>query len=88
VIIQIIQLLIRMINILYITYVVLRTAVADGYSCSKRKRRMEPQECLNEVSLSSPLINNSTTVAVPAAVWLFGSGLLGLVGIARRQKAA
>lgn len=28
-----------------------------------------------------------TAVPVPAAVWLFGSGLLGLVGIARRKKA-
>lgn len=27
-------------------------------------------------------------VPVPAAVWLFGSGLLGLVGIARRKAAA
>ena len=26
-----------------------------------------------------------TTVPVPAAVWLFGSGLLGLVGVARRK---
>ena len=26
-------------------------------------------------------------VPVPAAIWLFGSGLLGLVGIARRKKA-
>jgi hypothetical protein len=29
-----------------------------------------------------------TVVPVPAAVWLFGSGLLGLVGIARRKKKA
>ena len=29
----------------------------------------------------------ATVVPVPAAVWLFGSGLLGLVGIARRKRA-
>jgi len=28
-----------------------------------------------------------TVVPVPAAVWLFGSGLIGLIGIARRKKA-
>jgi len=26
-------------------------------------------------------------IPVPAAVWLFGSGLLGLVGVARRRKS-
>ena len=29
----------------------------------------------------------ATVVPIPAAAWLFGSGLLGLVGIARRKKA-
>ena len=29
-----------------------------------------------------------TTVPIPPALWLFGSGLLGLVGISRRKKAA
>lgn len=29
-----------------------------------------------------------SAVPIPAAVWLFGSGLLGLVGIARRKKIA
>lgn len=29
-----------------------------------------------------------SAVPVPAAIWLFGSGLLGLVGIARHKKAA
>jgi len=29
-----------------------------------------------------------SAVPIPAAVWLFGSGLLGLAGIARRKKAA
>lgn len=32
--------------------------------------------------------NFTTAVPVPAAVWLFGSGLLGLVGVARRKKTA
>jgi hypothetical protein len=27
------------------------------------------------------------SVPIPAAVWLFGSGLLGLIGVARRKKA-
>lgn len=31
---------------------------------------------------------SSTAVPVPAAVWLFGSGLLGLIGISRRKKSA
>ena len=29
-----------------------------------------------------------TVVPVPAAVWLFGSGLLGLIAVARRKKTA
>ncbi len=32
-------------------------------------------------------IGAASAVPVPAAVWLFGSGLLGLVGIARRKQA-
>lgn len=31
--------------------------------------------------------SSATVVPVPAAAWLFGSGLLGLVGIARRKNA-
>ena len=37
-----------------------------------------------------PFISGSVepnVVPVPAAVWLFGSGLLGLVGVARRKKS-
>lgn len=37
-------------------------------------------------SLSHITFYNSGVVPVPAAVWLFGSGLLGLVGVARRRR--
>jgi hypothetical protein len=37
---------------------------------------------IDDVSLET------SAVPVPAAVWLFGSGLLGLVGVARRSKKA
>jgi hypothetical protein len=33
------------------------------------------------------LAGTVSSVPVPAAIWLFGSGLLGLIGIARRRKA-
>ena len=37
----------------------------------------------NRTTTASPAV-----VPVPAAVWLFGSGMLGLIGVARRNKAA
>lgn len=37
--------------------------------------------------IASLTVTSISAVPVPAAVWLFGSGLLGLVGIARRKKA-
>ena len=40
-------------------------------------------ESVNGVVVSTDIVN--TAVPVPAAVWLFGSGLLGLVGVARRR---
>lgn len=41
------------------------------------------------LNLSAGAFSGSLSIVpVPAAVWLFGSGLLGLVGIARRKKAA
>jgi hypothetical protein len=33
-------------------------------------------------------VSAPSAIPVPAAVWLFGSGLVGLVGVARRKKTA
>jgi hypothetical protein len=51
----------------------------------------------DQVALTDPYISFSaigmdnisyvSAIPVPAAVWLFGSGLIGLIGIARRKKA-
>jgi hypothetical protein len=37
---------------------------------------------------SDVFADSGEAVPVPAAVWLFGSGLVGLVGVARRKKQA
>jgi len=31
--------------------------------------------------------SSTTVVPIPAAVWLFGTGLLGLFGMARKKRA-
>ena len=43
---------------------------------------------ITSVTVDSFVPTPVAAVPVPAAVWLFGSGLLGLVGIARRKKKA
>ena len=47
-------------------------------------------ESANGTVISTDLVNTEKLppgeIPVPAAVWLFGSGLLGLVGIATRRK--
>jgi len=42
----------------------------------------------SDTGITSGFFGGSTVVPVPAALWLFGSGLLGLIGIARRKNAA
>jgi len=45
--------------------------------------------CLSDSFLDNISITaDVSSVPVPAAVWLFGSGILGLIGVARRKKAA
>lgn len=40
-----------------------------------------------DAAISSSTLASVSAVPVPAAVWLFGSGLIGLVGLAKRRKA-
>jgi hypothetical protein len=55
---------------------------------------IEGGECMGLTGGASADVFNSpgspgtwSVVPIPAAVWLFGSGLLGLIGVARRKKA-
>ncbi|MDX2486916.1 MAG: VPLPA-CTERM sorting domain-containing protein, partial [Gammaproteobacteria bacterium] len=41
----------------------------------------------NYVGASITITTPEGVVPVPSAVWLFGSGLIGLVGVARRKRA-
>jgi hypothetical protein len=43
---------------------------------------------LTSSGLTFSLAGGGAPVPVPAAVWLLGSGLLGLAGVARRKSAA
>lgn len=58
-----------------LTYSLTVSVVMDDYSTVE----------LSNASIT--MSNNISAVPVPAAAWLFGSGLIGLVGMARRKKA-
>ena len=63
----------------------LTTGVAHPATCIDSIGASAGRELL---TLSSTNVTvASTVVPVPAAVWLFGSGLIGLVGVSRRKAA-
>ncbi len=43
-------------------------------------------QSVNGFSLDDITFGDVSTVPVPAAVWLFGSGLIGLIGVAKRKN--
>lgn len=64
----------------------LEMGTTDGYAGDA----LDPQSPFAAYSESNGVNNpiiGTTVVPVPAATWLFGSGLLGLVGIARRKQS-
>ncbi|HTP40117.1 MAG TPA: VPLPA-CTERM sorting domain-containing protein [Steroidobacteraceae bacterium] len=61
--------------------------VTDGNSPSSKANQYKSAQLT--LSADGLLVANSGgTVPLPAAVWLFGSGLLGLAGVGRRKKLA
>lgn len=56
------------------------TSVTDGEG--------NPVASFTAISPDTSVDCGQAAVPVPAAVWLFGSGLLGLVGMARCKEAA
>lgn len=59
------------------------TVSKSGFDTTAGTWEFSAQTSGNTFSWSS----SSAVVPVPAAVWLFGSGLLGLIGIARKKAA-
>lgn len=51
-------------------------------------RELSGKDAQQEFIFGDSFTIGVSAVPIPAAAWLFGSGLLGLVGIARRKKAA
>ena len=66
-------------------------AITDGFSWFEPVSFVEiaPGSNIYEITFSNGVVTSidavPTVIPVPAAVWLFGSGLLGLVGVARRR---
>ena len=66
-----------------------RIAESTPDSTGLTRRFSDSEAWVNDFANSrGALALNLATVPIPAAVWLFGSGLLGLVGRARHKKAA
>ena len=63
-------------------YAELEALTFGGYADAFSTMSMNFDDTTNLAALGE-----MSAVPVPAAVWLFGSGLLGLVGVARRKKA-
>jgi len=61
--------------------------VAGGVTLQLKSSCGAVAGCLSDAYFDNvQMLVEPPAVPVPAAVWLFGSGLLGLVGIARRKK--
>jgi hypothetical protein len=62
--------------------------VANLYGLTGNGNAGKEQSYLLSNNLTLSSTGNLSSVPLPAAVWLFGSGLLGLIGVGRRKAAA
>ena len=68
---------------------VLGPDVSGGYTLQFAGVCGAAASCVSDTFLDNITITaDVSAVPIPAAAWLFGSGLLGLVGVARRKTAA
>ena len=48
---------------------------------------LDISKSLDNINFIGEVAFSTSAVPIPAAIWLFGSSLLGLVGMARRKKS-
>ncbi len=61
---------------------------ADSDTTGMRAFRKNDNEAwTSSLDIDHAFSLSGTVVPIPAAIWLFGSGLIGLIGIARRKKS-
>ena len=60
------------------------SAIENPFVPDEQYQAINPEYSWDSITLSNVA---TSAVPLPAAIWLFGSGLIGLVGIARRKKA-
>ena len=59
----------------------------DDYAWAFHMGEGFQEEMAKSILMPAWAVHSGDVIPIPAAVWLFGSGLLGLVGVARRKSA-